>query len=132
MKSLSLFNSVVSPPPGNSTLFFHLWKFHFVFNYPLEIQHAIFLIPLEIPYPTQPSPVCFFSGIAQFSKMIYLFVKKSGIMNYPYANDAFPLLNTQQKQITFINFSFILVFMELVFVSVMERWKHQTVFYLVI
>ena len=53
-------------------------------------------------------------------------------MNYSYANDAFLLLNTKQKQITFINFPFILVFMQLVFVSVMERWKHQTVFYLVV
>ena len=43
--------------PGNSTLFFlgHPRKFHFVFNWPLEIPHAISLIPLEIPYP-QPSP----------------------------------------------------------------------------
>ena len=42
---------------GNSTLFFldHPRKFHFVFNWPLEIPHAISLIPLEIPYP-QPSP----------------------------------------------------------------------------
>ena len=31
--------------PGNSALFFlgHPWKFHFVFNWPLEIPHAISL-----------------------------------------------------------------------------------------
>ena len=51
--------------PGNSTLFFlgHTWKFHFVFNEPLEIPHAISLITLEIAYP-QPT-VWNFSGIAQ-------------------------------------------------------------------
>ena len=31
-------------------------------------------------------------------------------MNYPYVNGAFPLLNTQQKQIAFINFPFIIDF----------------------
>ena len=37
---------------GNSTLFFlgHPRKFHFVFNWPLEIPHTLSLIPLEIPY----------------------------------------------------------------------------------
>ena len=41
---------------GNFTLFFlgHPWKFHFVFNETLKILHAIFLIPLEIPYPQPP------------------------------------------------------------------------------
>ena len=31
------------------------WKFHyFIFNEPLQIPHAISLIPLEIPYPQSP------------------------------------------------------------------------------
>ena len=42
--------------------------------------------------------------------MFYLFDEKTGIMNYPYVNGAFPLLNTQQKQIAFINFPFIIDF----------------------
>ena len=48
--------------PGNSTLFFlgHPGKFHMLFHwYPLEISHAISLIPLEIPY-AQPPCLFFF------------------------------------------------------------------------
>ena len=47
--------------PGNSTLFClgHTLKFLFVFNEPLEIPHAISLIPLEIAY-LQPHLVDFF------------------------------------------------------------------------
>ena len=71
--------------PVNSTLFFYPLKFHFVFNYPIEIPHAISLIPLEIPYPPQPSLLFFlvFFGIAQFSKIFYLFGKKI-ILTYLY------------------------------------------------
>ena len=44
---------------GNSTQFFlgRPWKFQFVFNQLLEISHALFLIPQEIPYPLSQ---CFF------------------------------------------------------------------------
>ena len=51
----------------------------------MEIPHAISLIPLEIPYPPQPSLLFFllFFGIAQFSKIFYLFGKKI-ILTYLY------------------------------------------------
>ena len=55
--------------PEISALIFllHPWKFHFVFNYPLEILYGISLIPLEIPYPLPG--FFFFSGVAQYSKV---------------------------------------------------------------
>ena len=55
---------------GFSTRVFceHFWKFHFFFNWPLEFQHILFSIPLEIPCPQFPlSPVWLFSGIAHCS-----------------------------------------------------------------
>ena len=38
---------------GNSTWIFleHPWKFHFLFNWPLEFPHALSSIPLKIPWP---------------------------------------------------------------------------------
>ena len=39
------------------------WKFHFIFSWsPLQIPHAISLIPLEIPYPQLPCLVFFWNS----------------------------------------------------------------------
>ena len=47
----------------------HPSKFHFVFNYPMEIPHAISLIPLGNPYPQPPPPpILIFSEIAQYQR----------------------------------------------------------------
>ena len=58
--------------PGNSTLFFllHHWKFHFIFNQPLEIPHAISLIPLEILYPQTPACLFFWTSSFKFIKLV--------------------------------------------------------------
>ena len=69
--------------PGNSRQNKAPWKFHiifltlgnlwhFVFIYLLEIPHAISLIPLKIPYPPQPSPLClfFFWNIPIFKRVL--------------------------------------------------------------
>ena len=48
------------PWTGSSIFFFlgHPWKLQFIFNSPLEIPHAISLIPNpEIPYPQTPLPL---------------------------------------------------------------------------
>ena len=55
------------------------WKFHIIFSWsPLEIPHAISLIPLEIPYPHihihTPPPVCFFSGTTQCRERVFCFL----------------------------------------------------------
>ena len=49
----------------NSTWYFldHCWKFHFFLNWPLEFQHALSLIRLEIPCPQPPYQV--FSPLQQ-------------------------------------------------------------------
>ena len=47
--------------PGNSRWIFldHLWKFHFLFNWPLEFSQALSSMPLKMPFPQPPSPFLF-------------------------------------------------------------------------
>ena len=69
---------------GNSTLVFlwQPWKFHFFFNWPLELPHALSSIPLEIlcPHPPLPPPphlppnVWIFSGIAHWNLIVHLHI----------------------------------------------------------
>ena len=129
--------------PGNSRQNKAAWKFHIIFltlgifgTSFLFISLKFHMLSLWCPWKfhillNHPPTVCFFSGISQFSNVFYLFVKKSGIMNYPYVNDAFPLLNTQQKQNTFINFLFIIDFHAVSFPQ-RDGKIEETVVYLVI
>ena len=61
--------------PGNSTLFFlgHAWKFHFIFNYPLEVPYAVYLLLLVIPQPQPPPSPFFFWNSSIFRGFIHFF-----------------------------------------------------------